>query len=207
MCCLGKVSSGEIASISQMEWMNVVRSMLTWLIFHSLQSKFEIHLFAGDSARITHQCDYCPGRSSDLQDQREMQGKAGRCNTHRCGVLLKTFPGAFITSTGSKWGLWQHLLWSVSLHIDDLSSCHITCDLCLHIDYAVDSNYKRRHQIVFFFYYLKIFHSSPLFSWNQNVILCPNVHHCHRTPPSCPLVHPSSTLPSTITTEMAAGFW
>lgn len=61
---------------------------------------------------------------------------------------LKIFPGALTALTGSKWGLWQHLLWVFSLHIDDLSSCHISC---LHIDYAADSNYKRRHQIMFFF--------------------------------------------------------
>lgn len=65
-----------------------------------------------------------------------------------------SFPGALTALTGSKWGLSQHLLWGFILHIDDLWSCHITSDVCLHIDYAADSNYKRRrHQIVFFFFY------------------------------------------------------
>lgn len=119
-----------------------------------------------------------------------MQKKAGSCNAHRCGLLFKTFPSALTALMGSKWGLWQHLLWGFSLHIDDLSSCHITRDVCLHIDCASDSNYKRRHQIVFFFYSVKIFHSSLLFIKTKcnSLSKCPSLSSNASQLPTCPSI-------------------
>lgn len=131
-----------------------------------------------------------------------MHKKAGSCNAHRCSQVYSLKPFLVLFLTGSKRGLWQHLLWGFSLHsththIDDLLLCHIkkcpwlSGDACLHIDYTDDSNYKRL-QIVFFFLLSKIFHFSLLSPWKLSVILCQNVCHCHWTPRSCPHVHPSS---------------
>ena len=67
--------------------------------------------------------------TSKRAHHRENEKKAVSCDAHRCTALSGTLSFALKVLTGSKWGLWQHLPCSFSLH----TAAHTFCMIYYHV--------------------------------------------------------------------------